>query len=112
MDNKVIVSQQCTLTAKKADSILGCVRGSAASRSREVILPLSSALVRPHLQHCVQFWTSQYNRDTDLLKGVQQRTTEMAKGLEHLSYEERLRKLGPIRLENRRLKGELINVYK
>jgi len=80
VDEKLDVRRLCALTTQKANCILDCIKRSMANRSREVILSLYSALVRPHLDSCIELWSLHYSKGMDLLERVQRRVSWVCLG--------------------------------
>ncbi|KAJ7395570.1 hypothetical protein BTVI_153508 [Pitangus sulphuratus] len=99
----MLFKKEIVKVQKQVDGIIACVRHSVASRTREVITPLYSALVRLYLKSCVQFWTPHYEKDIEELDHVQRRAVKVVKDLEHKWDEELLREL-------RLFRGDLITL--
>ena len=99
MNEKLDMRQQHVFATWMANSTLSCIKRGIASRDREVVAPLYSVPVRPHLENGIQAWGSQDMKSIELLEWVQRRTTKMIPGFQHFPYMDRLRELGLISME-------------
>ena len=106
------VSEQCGIAASKGNQILGLIRRNITYKGKKLIIPLYKAIVRPHLEYCIQAWRPYRKKDIDTLERIQRRATKMIPELRDLSYKERLKECGLTTLETRRLRGDQIEVFK
>ena len=105
-------SRQCIEAEKKAQKVLGYIKRQFTTRKAETILTLYRALVRPHLEYAVQFWSPALRKDVERLEKVQARATKLIPNIRHISYERRLTQLNLYSLEKRRIRGQLIETFK
>ena len=110
--NDLKPSRQCIEAEKKAQKILGYIKRQFKTRKKKTILTLYNALVRPHLEYNVQFWSPSLRKDIERLEAVQARATKLIPSIRHLSYHRRLNRLDLFSLEKRRLRGQLIETFK
>ena len=97
---------------KKANQCLGMIRRSFTHIDKEIFLLVYKTFIRPKLEYCNSVWSPHLQKDIDLLENVQRRATKMVIGMNTLPYEERLKKLDLFSLQSRRLRGDMILVYK
>ena len=112
MNANMKVSEQCRIAASKANQVLGMIRRNITYKDKSLIVPLYKAIVRPHLEYCIQAWSPYLRKDIDMLEKIQRRATKLIPGLRDLRYEERLKECGLTTLETRRLRGDQIEVFK
>ena len=110
--NDLKSSNQCIEAVKKAQKLLGYIKRQFRTRNKETILTLYNALVRPHLEYAVQFWSPSLRKDIERLEAVQARATKLIPSIRHLGYVRRLERLNLYSLEKRRLRGQLIETFK
>ena len=85
VNEKLDMSHQYALTAQNANRILGSITNSVTSRSKKVILPLGSTLLKLHQESCIQLRTPQHRKDVDLLEWSGQGLQKITRGLKHLT---------------------------
>ena len=90
MNANMKVSEQCRIAASKANQVLGMIRRNITYKDKSLIVPLYKAIVRPHLEYCIQAWSPYLRKDIDMLEKIQRRATKLIPGLRDLRYEERL----------------------
>lgn len=105
-------SKQCATSVSKANKMLRSIRKSFSHIDRESFLILYKTFIRPNLEHCIQLWSPFLRKDIDLMERVQRRATKIVPQLKHLPYHDRLSQLNLTTLETRRIRGQMIEVYK
>ena len=99
----ITVSEQCGLAAAKGNQILGLIRRNITYMDKTLIIPLYKAIVRPHLEYCIQAWRPYQKKDIDKFERVQRRATKLIPELKHVCYERCLLECRLTTLETRRL---------
>ena len=112
MNANMKVSEQCRIAASKGNQVLGMIRRNITYKEKSLIVPLYKAIVRPHLEYCIQAWSPYPRKDIAMLEQIQRRATKLIPGLRDLRYEERLKECGLTTLVTRRLRGDQIEVFK
>ena len=100
----------------KAKSVLFWVTRNIISREPEVMLKAYKSIIRPHLEYCCQAWSPNARHGNWKIimeiESVQRTFTRLVQGLDSLTYQERLKKLGLTTLLERRMRGDLIETFK
>ena len=112
VSNKLKPAAQCAKAARTAQVVLGQIARAFHFKDKYVFIQLYKTYVRPHLEFAVQAWSPWTAADKDVLEKVQKRAVRMVSGLRADTYEDRLKELGLLSLEERRHQADMVLVYK
>jgi ribonuclease P/MRP protein subunit RPP40 len=111
-DQKLTFSIHIDEKVNKAYSMLGVIKRNFQFQSVNPFLLIYKSMVRSHLEYANTVWCPHRILDIERLEKVQMRATKLIKAIRHLPYEERLRHLKLPTLKYRRLRGDMIEVFK
>lgn len=112
IDNRVTFRKHIVNVVQKANKVIGMICRTFVNKDERIIMPLYKSMIRPVLDYCSQIWYPVLRRDIVLIEKVQHKVTKLIDSVKHLSYEQRLQKLQLFTLETRRLRYDLIEVFK
>ena len=112
IDCQLHFSKHTETQVNKANRILGLIRRSYVHLDKVSMRFLFIALVRPHLEFANCAWGPYYEKDKTQIENVLRRATKCIPGLHNLDYEERLKTIGIPSMSYRRIRGDLIEIYK
>jgi len=104
--------EQCCAVAKKCNQVMGLINRTIEFKNDFVMLQLYKSLVRPHMDYCVQVWRPHLQKDIALLESIQRRYTKRIVSCKDLPYDDRLKHLGLMTVNDRMMRADLIEIYK
>ena len=105
MNANMKVSGQCRIAASKGNQVIGMIRRNITYKEKSLIVPMYKAIVRPHLEYCIQAWSPDIRKDIDMLEKIQRRATKLIPGLKDLRYERTTRGMWTDNTRNAKIKG-------
>ncbi len=112
IDNKLKFDTHINFKINKANRMMGIIRRTFDYMDKSMFCQLFKALVRPHLEYANQVWSPHLQKHKNAIENVQRRATKLVPGLFDLSYQERLKLLNLPSLAYRRIRGDMIEVFK
>ncbi|KAK3108052.1 hypothetical protein FSP39_000221 [Pinctada imbricata] len=112
IDDQLKFQQHINTAVKKANQKLGIIKRNFNHLDKNSFVSLYKALVRPHLEYASSVWSTIFKKDAIAIENTQRRATKILRGISNLTYPERLKYLGLPSLEYRRIRSDMIQVYK
>lgn len=112
VQNDLKCAKHCAKVVGQANRTLGLIKRTFGNFSADIVVQLYKSLIRPTLEYAVQAWRPHLRKDIELIEKTQRRATKMIKGMGNKTYEDRLKLLQMTTLETRRVRGDLIEVFK